>query len=43
MGIFGAPSTLSGQDVGTFMSTVYETTRGGFAQEMTSAEVNEAM
>ncbi|MDA1131169.1 MAG: hypothetical protein O3B00_06680, partial [archaeon] len=43
MGIFGAPSTLSGQDVGTFMSTVYETTRGGFAQEMTVAEVDEAM
>jgi len=43
MGIFGAPATLSGQDVETFMSTVYETTRGGFAQEMTSAEVDEAM
>jgi len=43
MGIFGAPSILSGQDVGTFMSTVYETTRGGFEQEMTSAEVDEAM
>ena len=43
MGIFGAPTTLSGQDVETFMSTVYETTRGGFAQEMTTDEVDEAM
>lgn len=43
MGIFGAPSILSGQDVGTFMSTVYETTRGGFEQEMTTSEVDEAM
>jgi asparagine N-glycosylation enzyme membrane subunit Stt3 len=43
MGIFGAPSILSGQDVETFMSTVYETTRGGFEQEMNSEEVDEAM
>jgi len=43
MGIFGAPSILSGQDVETFMSTVYETTRGGFEQEMTPEEVDEAM
>jgi hypothetical protein len=43
MGIFGAPSILSGQDVQTFLSTVYETTRGGFEQEMTTEEVDEAM
>lgn len=43
MGIFGAPATLSGQDVNTFMSTVYETTRGGFEQEMTVDEVDDAM
>jgi len=30
MGIFGAPTILSGQDIGTFMDEVYETTRGEF-------------
>ena len=28
MGIFGAPTILSGQDISTFMDEVYETSRG---------------
>ncbi|MAX46508.1 MAG: hypothetical protein CMB24_06950 [Euryarchaeota archaeon] len=43
MGIFGAPTILSGQDVSTFMNEVYETTRGGIPQEMTREQVDEAM
>ena len=43
MGIFGAPTILSGQDVSTFMDEVYETTRGGIPQEMTRDQVDEAM
>ena len=43
MGIFGAPTILSGQDIGTFMDEVYETSRGTRDFEMTRAEVDEAM
>ena len=43
MGIFGAPTILSGQDVSTYMDEVYETTRGEFQDEMTREEVDEAM
>ena len=43
MGIFGAPTILSGQDISTFMNEVYETTRGGIPQEMTREQVDEAM
>ena len=43
MGIFGAPTILSGQDVGTYMDEVYETVRGDFQDEMTREEVDEAM
>ena len=35
MGIFGAPTILSGQDVTTFMDEVYETNRGSRNFEMT--------
>ena len=43
MGIFGAPTILSGQDIGTFMDEVYETTRGEFQDEMTREEVDAAV
>ncbi len=43
MGIFGAPTILSGQDIGTFMDEVYETSRGDRYFEMTREEVDEAM
>ena len=43
MGIFGAPTILSGQDVSTYMDEVYETIRGDFPDEMTRAEVDEAI
>ena len=43
MGIFGAPTILSGQDVTTFMDEVYETSRGSRNFEMTREEVDEAM
>ena len=43
MGIFGAPTILSGQDITTYMDEVYETLRGDFADEMTREEVDEAM
>ena len=43
MGIFGAPTILSGQDISTFMDEVYETTRGTRNFEMTRAEVDDAM
>jgi len=43
MGIFGAPTILSGQDVSTYMDEVYETTRGEFQDEMTREEVDDAM
>ena len=43
MGIFGAPTILSGQDITTFMDEVYETTRGEFQDEMTREEVDEAI
>ena len=43
MGIFGAPTILSGQDIATYMDEVYETTRGEFQDEMTREEVDEAM
>ena len=43
MGIFGAPTILSGQDIGTYMDEVYETVRGEFQDEMTREEVDEAM
>ena len=43
MGIFGAPTILSGQDIGTFMDEVYETTRGEFQDEMTREEVDAAI
>lgn len=43
MGIFGAPTILSGQDIGTYMDEVYETVRGDFQDEMTREEVDEAM
>ena len=41
-GIFAAPTILSGQDFGTFLSEVYETTRGEFPDEMTADEYYEA-
>ena len=43
MGIFGAPTILSGQDIGTYMDEVYETVRGDFQDEMTREEVDDAM
>jgi uncharacterized repeat protein (TIGR01451 family) len=43
MGIFGAPTILSGQDISTFMDEVYETSRGSRNFEMTRAEVDDAM
>ena len=43
MGIFGAPTILSGQDISTFMSETYETSRGDRNFEMTREEVDEAM
>ena len=43
MGIFGAPTILAGQDIGTYMDEVYETVRGDFQDEMTREEVDEAM
>ena len=43
MGIFGAPTILAGQDIGTYMDEVYETVRGEFQDEMTREEVDEAM
>ena len=43
MGIFGAPTILSGQDTGTYMNEVYETIRGDFSDEMTREEVDLAM
>ncbi len=43
MGIFGAPTILSGQDIATFMSEVYETSRGDRNFEMTREEVDESM
>lgn len=43
MGIFGAPTILSGQDIGTYMDEVYETVRGEFQDEMSREEVDEAM
>ncbi len=43
MGIFAAPTILSGQDISTFMTEVYETQRGAFSDEMTREEVDEAI
>ena len=43
MGIFGAPTILSGQEIGTYMDEVYETVRGEFQDEMSREEVDEAM
>jgi asparagine N-glycosylation enzyme membrane subunit Stt3 len=43
MGIFGAPTILSGQDISTYMNEVYETMRGDFPDEMTRAEVDQAI
>ena len=43
MGIFAAPTILSGQDPTTFMTEVYETQRGAFTDEMTREEVDEAI
>ncbi len=43
MGIFGAPTILSGQDISTFMTEVYETSRGDRNFEMTREEVDESM
>ena len=43
MGIFAAPTILSGQDPSTFMTEVYETQRGAFTDEMTREEVDEAI
>ena len=43
MGIFGAPTILSGQDVSTYMDEVYETMRGEFPDEMTREEVDLAI
>ena len=43
MGIFGAPTILSGQDIDMYMDEVYETLRGDFQDEMTREEVDEAM
>ena len=43
MGIFGAPTILSGQDISTFMDETYETSRGDRNFEMTREEVDEAM
>tara|TARA_B100001093_G_scaffold519934_1_gene611529 strand:- start:10217 stop:19900 length:9684 start_codon:yes stop_codon:yes gene_type:complete len=42
-GIFGAPTILSGQDMATYMTEVYETTRGEFQDEMTREEVDAAI
>jgi len=41
-GIFAAPTILSGQDFGTFLSEAYETMRGDFPDEMTAEEYYEA-
>ncbi|MDC0056319.1 hypothetical protein OAJ94_04635, partial [Deltaproteobacteria bacterium] len=41
-GIFHAPTTLGGQDVDTFLSTTYETVRGGYDEDMTSEKYEEA-
>ena len=41
-GIFHAPTTLGGQDVDTFLSTTYETVRGGYDEEMSSEKYEEA-
>ncbi|MCH1410811.1 MAG: glycosyltransferase family 39 protein [Candidatus Poseidoniaceae archaeon] len=43
MGIFAAPTILSGQDPTTFLTEVYETQRGAFSDEMTREEVDEAI
>ena len=43
MGIFGAPTILSGQDVSTYMDEVYETMRGEFPDEMSREEVDQAI
>ena len=43
MGIFGAPTILSGQDISTYMNEVYETMRGEFPDEMTRTEVDQAI
>ncbi len=43
MGIFGAPTILSGQDISTYMDEVYETMRGEFPDEMTREEVDRAI
>jgi asparagine N-glycosylation enzyme membrane subunit Stt3 len=43
MGIFAAPTILSGQDISTFMTEVYETQRGAFSDEMSREEVDEAI
>ena len=43
MGIFAAPTILSGQDPTTFLTEVYETQRGAFTDEMTREEVDEAI
>ncbi|MBT7938018.1 MAG: hypothetical protein HN696_02525, partial [Euryarchaeota archaeon] len=41
-GIFHAPTTLGGQDVETFLSTTYETSRGGYDEDMTSEKYEDA-
>ncbi|HIF17118.1 MAG TPA: hypothetical protein EYQ85_07720 [Candidatus Poseidoniales archaeon] len=41
-GIFHAPTTLGGQDVDTFLSTTYETVRGGYDEDMSSEKYEEA-
>jgi len=43
MGIFGAPTILSGQDISTYMDEVYETMRGDFPDEMSRSEVDQAI
>ena len=43
MGIFGAPTILSGQDISTYMDEVYETMRGEFPDEMSRTEVDQAI
>jgi len=43
MGIFGAPTILSGQDISTYMDEVYETMRGEFPDEMSRSEVDQAI
>jgi asparagine N-glycosylation enzyme membrane subunit Stt3 len=40
-GIFSAPTTLSGQDLYTFMDEIYMTSRGQFNDEMTNEEFQE--